>query len=299
MNPISAKFILAERFTFVPNNNSLTDQENEDEVIRLGTNESRILLMLAQHPNEVIQRNELHDFVWRKQGFEVDDSSLTQAISTLRKMLKDSTKSPRYIKTVPKRGYQLIADVQLIPETKSSPGESLTTEEEQTIVPEDVSVAEPLHLQDGVAALDNPEHINMVSSGSPEVTERQKTSQQPGKMALTTKLVLFLAVIIPLIAVFYNGPRYSTFRHLAVVNGISINMPTNHPDLSAWIPSIEQCVKKYQKSHKQQIQPSQIIATGGQGNKLVLNYIYPVEYSDHNITLTIGTDQEDSAQICR
>jgi cholera toxin transcriptional activator len=298
MNPISVKFILAERFTFIPNNNSLIDQENEDEVIRLGTNESRILLMLAQHPNEVIQRNELHDFVWRKQGFEVDDSSLTQAISTLRKMLKDSTKSPRYIKTVPKRGYQLIAEVQLIPEIKSSVSETLTTEEEQPLIAMESGGAESFNIQDGVAIFDNPEHKNIVIPGSSEAPEKQNAIP-PKKMDFTTKLVLFFAFIIPIIAVFYNGPRYSTFRHIADVNGISVNMPKNHPDLSAWIPSIEQCVRKYQKAHQKQIQPNQIIATGGQGNKLVLNYIYPAEYSDHNITLTIGTDQEDSTQICR
>ncbi|MCV5900723.1 transcriptional regulator ToxR, partial [Escherichia coli] len=89
-----------------PNSNSLADQQSGNEVVRLGSNESRILLMLAERPNEVLTRNELHEFVWREQGFEVDDSSLTQAISTLRKMLKDSTKSPEFVKTVPKRGYQ-------------------------------------------------------------------------------------------------------------------------------------------------------------------------------------------------
>lgn len=111
MSHIGTKFILAEKFTFDPLSNTLIDKEDSEEIIRLGSNESRILWLLAQRPNEVISRNDLHDFVWREQGFEVDDSSLTQAISTLRKMLKDSTKSPQYVKTVPKRGYQLIARV--------------------------------------------------------------------------------------------------------------------------------------------------------------------------------------------
>ncbi|MCV5231527.1 transcriptional regulator ToxR, partial [Escherichia coli] len=93
---IGTKFLLAQRFTFDPNSNSLADQQSGNEVVRLGSNESRILLMLAERPNEVLTRNELHEFVWREQGFEVDDSSLTQAISTLRKMLKDSTKSPEF-----------------------------------------------------------------------------------------------------------------------------------------------------------------------------------------------------------
>lgn len=118
MSHIGTKFILAEKFTFDPLSNTLIDKEDSEEIIRLGSNESRILWLLAQRPNEVISRNDLHDFVWREQGFEVDDSSLTQAISTLRKMLKDSTKSPQYVKTVPKRGYQLIARVETVEEKK-------------------------------------------------------------------------------------------------------------------------------------------------------------------------------------
>lgn len=111
MSNIGTKFNLANRFTFDPNTNSLTDRESDNELIRLGSNESRILLLLCEKPSEIVSRNELHDFVWRRQGFEVDDSSLTQAISTLRKLLNDSTKSPMYVKTVPKRGYQLICSV--------------------------------------------------------------------------------------------------------------------------------------------------------------------------------------------
>ncbi len=114
MSHIGTKFVIAQRFVFDPNSNTLLDQDFSNEIVRLGSNESRILLMLAERPNEVISRNELHEFVWREQGFEVDDSSLTQAISTLRKMLKDSTKSPEFVKTVPKRGYQLICSVERI-----------------------------------------------------------------------------------------------------------------------------------------------------------------------------------------
>lgn len=113
MSNIGTKFNLSNRFTFDHNTNSLVDNSNDNnEVIRLGSNESRILLLLSEKPNEIVSRNELHDFVWREQGFEVDDSSLTQAISTLRKQLQDSTKSPQFIKTVPKRGYQLICSVE-------------------------------------------------------------------------------------------------------------------------------------------------------------------------------------------
>lgn len=112
MSNIGTKFNLANRFIFDPNTNSLVDKESDNEITYLGSNESRILRLLCDNPGEVITRNDLHDFVWRMQGFEVDDSSLTQAISTLRKALNDSTKSPQFVKTVPKRGYQLISSVE-------------------------------------------------------------------------------------------------------------------------------------------------------------------------------------------
>ncbi len=66
MSNIGTKFILANRFTFDPNSNSLLEQENEQEAVRLGSNESRILLLLCERPNEVITRHELHEFVWLK-----------------------------------------------------------------------------------------------------------------------------------------------------------------------------------------------------------------------------------------
>ena len=72
MSNIGTKFNLSNRFTFDPNTNSLVDNSNDNnEVIRLGSNESRILLLLSEKPNEIVSRNELHDFVWREQGFEV------------------------------------------------------------------------------------------------------------------------------------------------------------------------------------------------------------------------------------
>lgn len=59
MSHIGTKFILAEKFTFDPLSNTLIDKEDSEEIIRLGSNESRILWLLAQRPNEVISRNEI------------------------------------------------------------------------------------------------------------------------------------------------------------------------------------------------------------------------------------------------
>ena len=56
MSNIGTKFNLANRFTFDPNTNSLVDKSNDNEVIRLGSNESRILLLLSEKPNDIVSR---------------------------------------------------------------------------------------------------------------------------------------------------------------------------------------------------------------------------------------------------
>ncbi|GAM57433.1 transcriptional activator toxR [Vibrio ishigakensis] len=71
MSKIGIKYILAQKYIFDPNNNSLVDQTLDDAIIRLGSNESRILTLLSEHPNEVVTRDQLHEFVWRDQGFQV------------------------------------------------------------------------------------------------------------------------------------------------------------------------------------------------------------------------------------
>ncbi|MDW6092337.1 transcriptional regulator [Vibrio rhizosphaerae] len=293
MNTISSKFILAERFTFVPNNNSLVDKENDNETIRLGSNESRILLMLAQHPNEVIRRNELHDFVWRKQGFEVDDSSLTQAISTLRKMLNDSTKSPRYIKTVPKRGYQLIASVEQLPTV--SPATS--DKDEPQDQPEEFLTLQEEALVESAHAVAEFEKNSLDMLPGQEIPATTKSVSQ--KANWKTRLCFLIAFILPITAVMYHGPTHSQFRNLTVIDDIPINTPKNHPDLSSWLPSIELCVKKYRAAHSMDAPPSQVIATNGQDNKMILNYVYPVEHSDKNATLNIVVNQEDLTKVCQ
>lgn len=71
-----------------------------------------LLFYFAQHPMEVVSRQEIIDNCWDRDV--VTDQAITQAIFELRKFLRDgrSTKeAPEYIKTVPKRGYRLLAPV--------------------------------------------------------------------------------------------------------------------------------------------------------------------------------------------
>ena len=73
---------------------------------------ARILSLLVSRPGEVVTREELRQLVWTGETFVEFDASLNAAITKVRRALGDSASAPRFIETVPKRGYRFLADVQ-------------------------------------------------------------------------------------------------------------------------------------------------------------------------------------------
>lgn len=69
-----------------------------------------VLLCLAGHAGEVVSRETLNREVW--EGDAVTDHALTHCVSELRRVLDDDASAPRFIATVPKRGYRLVAAVE-------------------------------------------------------------------------------------------------------------------------------------------------------------------------------------------
>jgi|GEM_PF-1768794 len=69
----------------------------------------QLLWYLANHPSQTLTRDQLLDAVWKDQV--VADDVLSVAVSSLRKILGDNTKEPKYIKTIPRKGYMFIASV--------------------------------------------------------------------------------------------------------------------------------------------------------------------------------------------
>ncbi len=83
--------------------------ERADESVQLTPRGMAVLERLAAAGGDVVTRDELHDSVWR--GGAVSDDALTQCIVELRKALGDSARNPRFIETIPKRGFRLIESV--------------------------------------------------------------------------------------------------------------------------------------------------------------------------------------------
>jgi DNA-binding winged helix-turn-helix (wHTH) protein len=65
--------------------------------------------MLLERPGQVVIRDELHKRLWSTDTFLDFDRGLNKAINRVRDALEDSADSPRFIETLPKRGYRFIA----------------------------------------------------------------------------------------------------------------------------------------------------------------------------------------------
>ncbi len=74
--------------------------------VRLTPKALELLAFLAEHPGEVISKDELFAAVWPKT--EVGDAALVTCIQELRKALRDDARQPRYIETLHRRGYRFI-----------------------------------------------------------------------------------------------------------------------------------------------------------------------------------------------
>jgi TolB-like protein len=65
--------------------------------------------LLLEHPGEVVTREELRARLWPADVFVDFDSNLNTAVTRLREALGDSAEKPRYVETLPRRGYRFVA----------------------------------------------------------------------------------------------------------------------------------------------------------------------------------------------
>ena len=80
--------------------------------VRLAAQPFQVLIVLLDRAGEVVTREELQRHVWPADTFVDFDRGLNKAVNRLREALGDTADSPRFIETLPKRGYRFIAPVQ-------------------------------------------------------------------------------------------------------------------------------------------------------------------------------------------
>jgi DNA-binding winged helix-turn-helix (wHTH) protein/TolB-like protein len=83
--------------------------------VRLQPQPARVLAILVSRAGEVVSRDELRQQIWSDGTYVDFERGLNFAVAHIRAALGDSADAPRYIETVPKRGYRFIAPVRRPP----------------------------------------------------------------------------------------------------------------------------------------------------------------------------------------
>ncbi len=80
--------------------------------VRLPDQSFQILRLLLERPNDVVTREELRQRLWASDTTVDFDAGLNSAMRKLRDALGDSADNPRFVETLPRRGYRFIAPLQ-------------------------------------------------------------------------------------------------------------------------------------------------------------------------------------------
>lgn len=103
---MSCRYFLDGGIEYIPENGELYVN---GEIETLQSLENKLLEYFVTHPNQLVSKETLYNVGWS--GRIHGDNPLSKAISTLRSKLKDTPRAPKYIKTVPKRGFIFISEV--------------------------------------------------------------------------------------------------------------------------------------------------------------------------------------------
>ena len=97
-----------------------------------------VLTYLLRNPGRVVEKQELFENIWRENF--VSDNALTRVVREIRQVIGDDAGAPRYIETVPKRGYRFIAEVEKIERKFDRPAQN----EKNFAAPEENEPPRPL-----------------------------------------------------------------------------------------------------------------------------------------------------------
>src|SRR5579859_2648461 len=109
---------MAKRFRFGLFEFDGTGKElrREGTVVRLQAQPAQVLACLLEGAGTVVSREDLRRAVWRDDTFVDFERGLNFCIAQIRTALDDDAVAPRFIRTIPKRGYQFTAPIETVDE---------------------------------------------------------------------------------------------------------------------------------------------------------------------------------------
>lgn len=109
------------RFGDVAFDPSSGELEKRGRKVRLQEQPFQILMLLLARPGEVVTRDQVRQALWPGDTFVDFDAGLNSAVKRLRDALDDSAEAPRFVETIPRRGYRFIAPVEAPPVAAPEP----------------------------------------------------------------------------------------------------------------------------------------------------------------------------------
>ena len=177
-------------FTFDTDTGTLTRRSRES---RLPEQTARLLQVLLERSNALVSREEIEQALWPNEEFVNHDQGINVAINRLRQILRDSSKHPQFLKTIPKRGYSFCGDVRVVPVEAPAEGK-------EQLLPQEPKA----HLEAPVLALDPAMATSEIQATvwvHPSTTLVEAPAEQATAGGAPKSLRLWLAVAVVAAAV--------------------------------------------------------------------------------------------------
>jgi DNA-binding winged helix-turn-helix (wHTH) protein len=187
--------------------------------VRLSGQPFQVLLILLAHPGEVVANDHLREQIWKEGTFVDFEHGLHAAVNKLRRGLGDSAENPRYIETVPNRGYRFIGSLERpsVPIPLEEGGSPSAASGETSAAPPKLGrrwwVAAAVALPIGALGIWAVSHF------------RQKVADESDERVLSLQI---------------NPPEGSEFTYGTQATGISLSpVATDHGKAALWVRPLD------------------------------------------------------------
>jgi TolB-like protein/DNA-binding winged helix-turn-helix (wHTH) protein/Tfp pilus assembly protein PilF len=144
------------RFGLFEVDGRLGELRKQGRAVKLRGRPFDILLILLRKPGDLITREELRQQLWPADTFVDFDHGLNSAMNRLREALGDSAENPRFIETLPRRGYRFIAPIELIERDAARLKAQAPSEPARPAEDEAVAGRNPVEAQSSPASVSGP-----------------------------------------------------------------------------------------------------------------------------------------------
>jgi len=196
----------------------------------------QVLLLLLERPREVVTREEIHQQLWPEGTFVDFDHGLNTAINKLRETLGDSASSPRFIETLPRKGYRFIAPVEVVEPEPATVG-TLAAVDEGGGEPADAEASNS-NAQDEAKASNGSGLLNRGLLTQPE--DVPEASHKVVRTLFALAQVMYLCFYVVALArlgeaerIFEGATRYSHVAMIVLIVSAAVGIPVRLFLLSA------------------------------------------------------------------